>query len=450
MKRDAKPDGIMPATVRKLRCAVYTRKSSEEGLDMEFNSLDAQREACEAYIASQRAEGWVLVRDHYDDGGVSGGTLERPALKRLVADIQEGLVDVVVVYKIDRLSRSLVDFTKLVEVFDANNVTFVSVTQSFSTTTSMGRLTLNILLSFAQFERELAGERIRDKVAASRKRGMWMGGFVPLGYDVCDRKLVANEAEAALVRRIFRGFVEMESATRLVQALRTEGATTKRGRPLTKSDAYRILSNRVYLGDAVHKGTAYPGEHDAIINQRQWDAVHAILQVSPRVRVNRTRNTTAPLLRGLIFGSDGRAMSPSHSRGRHGQMYRYYVSQAVLKGGAAEAPDIARVPAGEIEAAVIAQVRALLRQPEVVVGTWRAARGIEPGITEQDVLEALERVEPLWDELFPAERTRIIRLLVDRVDVRADGAAVRLRLDGLGSLVRDLAAQAPAAGKAAA
>ncbi len=449
MKRDAKPDGIMPATTRKLRCAVYTRKSSEEGLDMEFNSLDAQREACEAYIASQRAEGWVLVRDHYDDGGVSGGTLERPALKRLVADIQEGLADVVVVYKIDRLSRSLVDFTRLVEVFDANNVTFVSVTQAFNTTTSMGRLTLNILLSFAQFEREVIGERIRDKVAASRKRGMWMGGCLPLGYDVRDRKLVVNDAEAALVQRIFRGFVEMESATRLVQALRTEGATTKRGRPLTKSDAYRILSNRVYLGDAVHKGTAYPGEHDAIITQRQWDAVHAILQVSPRVRVNRTRNTTAPLLRGLIFGSDGRAMSPSHSRGRKGQMYRYYVSQAVLKGGAAEGPDIPRVPAGEIEAAVTAQVRALLRQPEVVVGTWRAARGMDPGVTEQEVLEALERVEPLWDELFPAERSRIVRLLVDRVDIRADGAAVRLRLEGLGSLVRDLAAQAPDARKAA-
>ncbi len=450
MKRDAKPDGMMPATTRKLRCAVYTRKSSEEGLDMEFNSLDAQREACEAYIASQRAEGWVLVRDHYDDGGVSGGTLERPALKRLVADIQEGLVDVVVVYKIDRLSRSLVDFTKLVEVFDVNSVTFVSVTQAFNTTTSMGRLTLNILLSFAQFEREVIGERIRDKVAASRKRGMWMGGCLPLGYDVRDRKLVVNEAEAALVRRIFRGFVEMESATRLVQALRAEGATTKRGRPLTKSDAYRILCNRVYLGDAVHKGTAYPGEHDAIITQRQWEAVHAVLQISPRVRVNRTRNTTAPLLRGLIFDSDGRAMSPSHSRGRKGQMYRYYVSQAVLKGGAAEGPDIPRVPAGEIEAAVIAQVRALLRQPEVVVGTWRAARGMDPAVTEQEVLEALERIEPLWDELFPAERARIVRLLVDRVDIRADGAAVRLRLDGLGSLVRDLAAQAPRARRAAA
>ncbi|PWS36202.1 resolvase [Falsiroseomonas bella] len=450
MKRDAKPAAAMPATVRKLRCAVYTRKSSEEGLDMEFNSLDAQREACEAFIASQRAEGWVLVPDRYDDGGVSGGTLERPALKRLVADIQEGLIDVVVVYKIDRLSRSLVDFTKLVEVFDANSVTFVSVTQSFNTTTSMGRLTLNILLSFAQFEREVIGERIRDKVAASRKRGMWMGGYVPLGYDVRDRKLVVNDTEAALVRRIFQGFVETESCTRLVQVLRAEGATTKRGRTLTKSDVYRILSNRVYLGEAVHKGTAYPGEHDAIVSQAQWDAVHAVLQVSPRVRVNRTRNTTAPLLRGLIFDSDGRAMSPSHSRGRSGQMYRYYVSQAVLKGGATERPAIARLPAGEIEAAVVAQVRALLRQPEMVVGTWRAARATAPDVTEQEVLLALERIEPLWDELFPAERARIVRLLVDRVDVRAEGAAVRLRLDGLGSLVRDLAAQAPEAGRAAA
>ncbi len=450
MKREAKPPGAMPATVRKLRCAVYTRKSSEEGLDMEFNSLDAQREACEAFIASQRAEGWVLVRERYDDGGISGGTLERPALKRLVADIQEGLVDVVVVYKIDRLSRSLVDFTKLVEVFDANNVTFVSVTQSFNTTTSMGRLTLNILLSFAQFEREVIGERIRDKVAASRKRGMWMGGFVPLGYDVRERKLVVNDAEAALVRRIFQGFVETESCTRLVQILRAEGATTKRGRPLTKSDVYRILSNRVYLGEAVHKGTAYPGEHDALVTQAHWDAVHAVLQVSPRVRVNRTRNTTAPLLRGLIFDSDGRAMSPSHSRGRGGQMYRYYVSQAVLKGGATERPAIARLPAGEIEAAVVAQVRAILRQPEMVVGTWRAARATAPDMTEQEVLLALERIEPLWDELFPAERARIVRLLVDRVDVRAEGAAVRLRLDGLGSVVRDLAGQPPEAGRAAA
>jgi site-specific DNA recombinase len=434
----------MPATVRKLRCAVYTRKSSEEGLDMEFNSLDAQREACEAYVASQRAEGWVLLHDCYDDGGISGGTLERPALKRLLADIQQGLVDVVVVYKIDRLSRALLDFSRLVEVFDDNNVTFVSVTQSFNTTTSMGRLTLNVLLSFAQFEREVIGERIRDKFAASRKRGMWMGGFVPLGYDVRDRKLVVNEAEADLVRRIFTRFVELESATKLVQALRAEGATTKRTRPLTKSDVYRTLSNRVYLGDAVHKGTAYPGEHEAIVTQAQWDAVHAVLQVSPRVRTNRTRNATPPLLRGLIYDSDGRAMSPSHSRGRKGQMYRYYVSQAVLKGGAASRPAIARIAAGMIETAVLAQVRDLLRQPEIVVGTWRTARTTAPDVTEHEVRQALEQLEPLWEELFPAERARIVRLLVDRVDVRADGAAVRLRLDGLSSLVRDLAGRAGA------
>ena len=445
MKRDTKQVSATSAATRKLRCAVYTRKSSEEGLDMEFNSLDAQREACEAFIASQRAEGWVLVHDRYDDGGISGGTLERPALKRMIADIEGGMIDVVVVYKIDRLSRSLIDFTKLVEVFDAHSVTFVSVTQSFNTTTSMGRLTLNILLSFAQFEREVIGERIRDKVAASRKRGIWMGGFVPLGYDVRDRKLLVNEAEAVLVRRIFQGFAELESCMKLVHALRAEGATTKRGKPLNKNDVYRILTNRVFLGEAVHKGNSYPGEHDAIITQAQWDAVQAILKVNPRIRINRSRNTTAPLLRGLIFDSDGNAMSPSHSRGRSGKRYRYYVSQALLKGPMQERPAIARLPAGQIEAAVTDQVRALLRQPEMLVGTWRAARGMAPEVTEQEVRLAMERIEPLWDELFPAERTRIVRLLVERVDVRAEGAAVRLRLDGLGGLVRDLTAQGVAA-----
>ena len=445
MKRDTKQVSATSAATRKLRCAVYTRKSSEEGLDMEFNSLDAQREACEAFIASQRAEGWVLVHDRYDDGGISGGTLERPALKRLIADIEGGLIDVVVVYKIDRLSRSLIDFTKLVEVFDAHSVTFVSVTQSFNTTTSMGRLTLNILLSFAQFEREVIGERIRDKVAASRKRGIWMGGFVPLGYDVRDRKLLVNEAEAVQVRRIFQGFAELESCMKLVHALRAEGATTKRGKPLNKNDVYRILTNRVFLGEAVHKGNSYPGEHDAIITQAQWDAVQAILKINPRIRINRSRNTTAPLLRGLIFDSDGNAMSPSHSRGRSGKRYRYYVSQALLKGPMQERPAIARLPAGQIEAAVTDQVRALLRQPEMLVGTWRAARGMAAEVTEQEVRLAMERIEPLWDELFPAERTRIVRLLVERVDVRAEGAAVRLRLDGLGGLVRDLTAQGVAA-----
>src|SRR6201995_3744446 len=240
--------------MRKLRCAVYTRKSTEEGLDQEFNSLDAQRDACEAYIASQKAEGWCVIPEHYDDGGVSGATLERPALQRLLADIESKRVDVVVVYKIDRLSRALMDFAKLVDVFDRNSVTFVSVTQSFNTTTSMGRLTLNILLSFAQFEREVIGERIRDKFAASRARGMWMGGKVPLRYDVRNRKLVVNEAEAATIRRGFEGFAELGSATELTEVLRSEGLTSKTGRLLHKGDVYKLLNNRTYVGEAAHKG----------------------------------------------------------------------------------------------------------------------------------------------------------------------------------------------------
>ena len=230
---------------KRSRCAIYTRKSSEEGLDMEFNSLDAQREACEAYVASQRSEGWATIRDRYDDGGFSGGTLERPALKRLVEDIEVGLIDVIVVYKIDRLSRSLMDFAKLVEVFDRNSVTFVSVTQSFNTTTSMGRLTLNILLSFAQFEREVIGERIRDKFAASRKRGMWMGGCVPIGYDVKDRKLVVNEAEAQTVRMIFERFAALGSASTLARALQVERVLNKRGKQVDKGFIYKLINNRV-------------------------------------------------------------------------------------------------------------------------------------------------------------------------------------------------------------
>jgi DNA invertase Pin-like site-specific DNA recombinase len=305
---------MRPPLVRKRRCAVYTRKSSEEGLDMEFNSLDAQRDACEAYIASQKPEGWMLVPERYDDGGISGGTLERPALKHLLGDIEAGAVDVVVVYKIDRLSRSLMDFAKLVEVFDRNDVTFVSVTQSFNTTTSMGRLTLNILLSFAQFEREVIGERIRDKVAASRKKGMWMGGHPPLGYRVKDRKLVIHKSEAATVRMIFERFLAIGSATILARALADEGVITKRGKPINKGYLYRLLNNRVYIGEAVHKGSAYPGQHEAIISRDLWDKVRSIIAESPRARANHTRSQTPALLKGLIFGADGRAMTPVHTR----------------------------------------------------------------------------------------------------------------------------------------
>jgi len=297
---------------------------------MEFNSLDAQRESCESYIASQKSEGWLLVSDRYDDGGISGATLERAALKRLLADIEADRVDVVVVYKIDRLSRALMDFTKLVEVFDRNNVTFVSVTQSFNTTTSMGRLTLNILLSFAQFEREVIGERIRDKFAASRKKGMWMGGFVPLGYDVKDRKLIINQPEADTVRMIFKRFAQLGSATALSTALRNEGVKGKQGKLVDKGYIYKVLKNRVYVGDAVHKGTAYPGEHQAIIDRPLWEKVHTIMQESPRKRAGHSRAQTPALLKGLIFGPTGCAMSPTHTR-KGGRQYRYYVSQATIK-----------------------------------------------------------------------------------------------------------------------
>ncbi len=424
--------------VRKLRCAVYTRKSTEEGLDMEFNSLDAQREACEAYIASQKPEGWLLLPDRYDDGGFSGGTLERPALQRLIADIEARRVDVVVVYKIDRLSRSLMDFAKLVEVLDRNSVTFVGVTQSFNTTTSMGRLTLNILLSFAQFEREVIGERIRDKFAASRKKGMWMGGFVPLGYDVKDRKLIVNKTEAAIVRMIFERFIKIGSATELVRRLRAEGIRGKQGKLVDKGYVYKLLNNRVYVGEAVHKGTAYPGEHEAIVDRTLWDRVRAILQDSPRKRGAHTRAQTPALLKGLIFGPTGRAMTPSHTR-KGDRLYRYYVSTDVLKRDA-ETCVIRRVSAAEIESAVVNQLRSLLRTPEIIVRTWRAARQSISDVKEADVCQALERLDPLWDELFPAEQARIVQLLVERVDVGTDGVDIRLRTVGLATLVADLGA----------
>jgi DNA invertase Pin-like site-specific DNA recombinase len=432
---------VLPAKIRKLRCAVYTRKSTDEGLEKEFNSLDAQRAACEAFITSQRSEGWVLVHDRYDDGGVSGGTLDRPALKRLLADIEAGLIDVIVCYKIDRLSRSLMDFAKLVQTFDDNEVTFVAVTQSFNTTTSMGRLTLNILLSFAQYEREIIGERVRDKIAASRARGMWMGGPVPLGYRVENRKLVVDEAGAATVRRVFEGFAEIGSATRLLPVLRAEGLVTKTGRPFDKGAVYKLLVNRTFLGEAVHKGTSYPGEHAAIISRELWDRVHAIMVESPRARAAKNRATAPALLRGLLFGPDGRAMSPTHTR-KKGRLYRYYVSQAVLQGGADDAP-LRRLPAGEIEGLVLAQIRALLLQPEVVVGTWRAVREEAPDLTEAEVRDALGRLDPLWDELFPGEQERIVRLLVERVTVTEQGAEIRLNLEGLAGLARDMVAKQP-------
>jgi site-specific DNA recombinase len=352
-----------------------------------------------------------------------------------MADIEDGLVDIVVVYKIDRLSRSLADFAKLVEVFDRNGVTFVSVTQSFNTTTSMGRLTLNILLSFAQFEREVTAERIRDKVRASRMKGMWMGGCPPLGYEVKDRKLVENPSDAAHVRWVFARFIEIGSGTELARELSERGVTTSRGHRIDKKFIYRMLNNRVYIGEAVHKGTSYPGEHAAIIDRDVWDKVHAILTESPRKRAARTRADTPALLRGLLYGPDGAAFSPTHTR-KGGRLYRYYVSQTILKHGAGSCP-IGRVPAGEIEAAVIDQLRAVFRQPEIIAGTWKAARA-DANIAEADAFAALQQLDPLWDQLFPVEQARIVALLVERVDIGTDGLNVRLRVDGLSGMAREM------------
>ena len=423
-------------TKPKLRCAVYTRKSTEEGLEQEFNSLHAQREACEAYVVSQKAEGWLLVPDHYDDGGVSGATLERPALKRLLADIEANRVDVVVVYKIDRLSRSLMDFAKLVEVFDRNEVTFVSVTQSFNTTTSMGRLTLNILLSFAQFEREVIGERIRDKFAASRRKGMWMGGWAPLGYDIKERKLVVNEREADLVRSIFTRFARGTPPQQLIEHLAKSGALNKNGKTIDKGYLYRVLNNRVYLGEAVHKGTSYPDEHPAIIDQNIWDQAHALIDGGTRVRAKRPLGRTPAILKGLIFGPTGAAMTPTHTR-KNGRLYRYYIATDLLKTGSS-ACSVRRVPAAQIEDAVISQIRTLVQSPEIVVATWRAAKQTAKGFTEKQVRDSLHRFDELWSELFPAEQARLVQLLLERVDISERGADITLRIEGLTTILKDL------------
>jgi DNA invertase Pin-like site-specific DNA recombinase len=398
--------------------------------------LHAQREACEAYIASQKAEGWLLATDRYDDAGYSGGTLERPALKRLIADIETKLFDVVVVYKIDRLSRSLMDFAKLVEVFDRNSVTFVSVTQSFNTTTSMGRLTLNVLLSFAQFEREVIGERIRDKFAASRRKGMWMGGWTPLGYEVKDRKLIVNEAEATIVQSIFARFARGIQPQVLVEQLAKEGALNKNGKPIDKGYLYRVLHNRVYLGEAVHKGTTYPGEHDPIIEHSVWDQVHQLIGASPPARTKRMLGRTPSLLKGLIFGSNGTTMTPTHTR-RRGRLYRYYVSTDTIRSGNRTNP-IRRIPAADIEAVVIAQIKIMLHSPEIIVATWRALRKTNKTITETQVADDLRCFDDLWAELFPAEQARLVQLLVDRVDLTEQGADIALKVEGLASVVGDL------------
>jgi site-specific DNA recombinase len=320
----------------KLRCAVYTRKSTEDGLDQEYNSLDAQFDGCSAYILSQRHEGWTLVPDRYDDGGFSGGNMDRPGLKQLLSDVAAGKVDVIVLYKIDRLTRSLADFAKIVEILGQAGASFVSVTQAFNTTTSMGRLMLNVLLSFAQFEREVTGERIRDKIAASKKKGLWMGGPVPLGYIVQDRKLVVHAEEADTVRHIMRRYLVSSSVDELAADLQQDGYKTKvqhnasgphrGGCDFRRGTLYHLLSNRIYLGEIVHKGVAYPGEHEAIVPIELWDAVQAKVAERANGGARRRQVRSPSLLIGLIEDGLGRPMTPSHTT-RSSRNYRYYVTR---------------------------------------------------------------------------------------------------------------------------
>jgi site-specific DNA recombinase len=356
---------MKPSERKAFRCAIYTRKSTEHNLDLEFNSLDAQREACEAYIKSQAHEGWRLVADHYDDGGVSGASLERPALQTLLADVRAGKINTVVVYKVDRLTRSLADFAKLVELFDQFGVSFVSITQSFNTTTSMGRLTLNVLLSFAQFEREVIGERVRDKIAASKRKGIWVGGPVSLGYRCIDKKLVVVPDEAETVRAIFTRYLELGSMGALIEDLDRRGIRTKANGRINGSvrggirfgtgALAHLLKNRFYIGEVVYRGATHRGEHEPILDRELFEAVQAKLATNTVLRQVRLKGSPA-ILTGRIFDDRGNRMSPSHSN-KLGVRYRYYVSHAILQRRKAEAGSVTRLPAAEIETLVLDGVR---------------------------------------------------------------------------------------------
>jgi site-specific DNA recombinase len=366
------------------RCAIYTRKSSEEGLEQDFNSLHAQRESCDAYIKSQRHEGWTPLPSLYDDGGYSGGSTDRPALKRLLADIQSGRIDVVVVYKVDRLTRSLADFAKIVEIFDAAGVSFVSVTQQFNTTTSMGRLTLNVLLSFAQFEREVTGERIRDKIAASKQKGMWMGGWVPIGYDRKDRTLTINETEAVTVRAIFDLFLKLKNVQRVQAELMRLNLTTKpyatpRGRAIgglsfARGHIYKILSNPLYIGEIEHRGVRYPGQHPPLIDGATWDAVQAQLATNHQANRTRTNAKSKSLLAGLIYDHAGNRLVSSHAT-KNGKRYRYYVtSQGAGRSGATPNLPRLRLPATVIDELLREKLQSFLRDKAQISRLLRETR----------------------------------------------------------------------------
>ena len=411
----------------KVRCAVYTRKSSEEGLEQAFNSLDAQREACEAYITSQKHEGWTTLATLYDDGAYSGGTMDRPALQRLLDDIRAGKVDVVVVYKVDRLTRSLADFAKIVEIFDAQRVSFVSVTQAFNTTTSMGRLTLNVLLSFAQFEREVTGERIRDKIAASKKKGMWMGGQPALGYDVKERKLVVNEAEAETVRNIFRRYLELGTVRALRDDLAAAGVVSKRrmaadgspygGQRFSRGALYLMLKNRIYRGEIVHKGKAFPGEHAAIVDEDLWRGVQSHLEENRTERREGDKALEPSLLAGIVFDASSEPMTPTHAV-KKGTRYRYYISRRLITGPALDSSQGQRVPASNLEALVIGRLRALLADPVEFLNAISDGECDAP--MQKRLRDAAAALSARWEHLPTEAQHDFARSILVRAQVHAN------------------------------
>ena len=421
------------AKSRTRRCAIYTRKSSEEGLEQDFNSLHAQREACEAFIKSQTGEGWRLIKTAYDDGGLSGGTMERPALQRLLEDIRRRLVDVVVVYKVDRLTRSLADFAKMVEVFDAHGVSFVAVTQQFNTTTSMGRLTLNVLLSFAQFEREVTGERIRDKIAASKRKGMWMGGVPPLGYDVRDHKLVVNPAEAATVKHIYERYLELGSVRLLRGDLQRHGIISKvrvskngvrsGGRQFSRGALYQLLSNPIYLGEIRHKKERHPGQHEPIVGRELWEKVQQHLCDQAATHRERPTKTPPSPLAGKLFDENG---EPLYVQGavkgvRH---YRYYVSRGLVRGSVQDDRRGWRVAAPELERAVRAATQRILGDRAAIAGA------IEELDIDASRLPSIFKVAEAWIQSLrsEAEAASALTRLIERVGLKQDGIDVSIKL----------------------
>ena len=417
----------MAQTTQKKRCAIYTRKSVDDGLDQEFNSLDAQREAGEAYIASQKANGWVCLPERYDDGGFSGGNTSRPALKQLMAECRAGNIDVILVYKIDRLSRSICDFAELTKFFDQYSVSFCSVTQDINTSTSSGRMMLNILMTFAQYEREIIGERIRDKFAASKRKGMWMGGAVPLGYRVQDRKLVVVDEEAETVRHIYRRYLDLQSPKRIAIELNAKGLKTKTGRPWNKGNLHHILRNCVYIGKVSHKGETFDGEQQAIVDLDTWETVQRFMDATPTNADLTRKSDYVSALKGLLYcGHCGGMMTMAATTRKNGRRYSYYKCSRDSRRAISSCP-VKQVAATTLEDVVFEQISAVFRTP-AMAARLAGLNGTDAG----GMADALGK--PFWAAATSVEKRRLVELLIERIQLHEDRMDLELKAEGIMAL----------------